>query len=921
MTKPSRQAVALVAFGLAWLTPLVADAAILKRVHSGTTTVTSASGVTVTLQLPDASKAFVVCTASTTSNNSNERVTCVLSNNTLTIDGGSGMTSSAVVVAWYVAEFESGVTVQRGTASFAANATSVTPSISAVDCSKSFVMLAGEQTNAADSTTNDQEFTFRAILGTFASPCAVTAGTTTSTFTIGRHDSSSNAATVAWQIVTMQGATVLSRGTATILQGDTTATVTVASSDPTVTFVVLSRTGRSNTAGIEGLYQTIATFSGSGPPYTEVTFGRGGSDSNTSNHDVDIAYEVVRLDDGGSVQAGNTTTSSSTSTTMGSGGNITAVDRSAAVPIFAAAGGATSSTDLVDTAWRAAFPSITQLQFTRAGSVNVSSSAYWFVVSFYKCLNSRLCSVAATGGDASATVSWSPIYDPQCASSGTPTACQALVVRDTSAITWAPSNGMSYTVGNQPSGGPSTMRVAFNGTGQSFSQSGLTNGTRYYYRVYPRINGTTNYITDSGMTQAISQANVTPSASLAWSYMTTGGSTLSAPITGNGRVYVASNGNKMVALNSSTGVEVATPVITHGAVQSYLAWLPVSGGGEAVIAGDQDGWLTRMDGQSGLPIWTRKMAVDSGGFIQANLSAQLVAYANLGSPPCDGGGFGGAYSLDQLYVASRNTSRTDNKVWAVPVDTDGQTALSWTFDPAAAIDRSAGQSYVDYCQNRLWVATGGGSGGTQKSLWAIDTLTGAEVTTTINAGSGVGVLGDLTNASPSLAFDLNTLWVGSGSGRLYAIDAAAATPSLRYSLQLGGTTPTITGFVWEDWTTPGRLYVPVTVGGSGGVWCVQDSGASLTACSNWATNPRLVTSGAVAQPMVIGTAIFFPGSDGKIYQINTSDGQLYLGTGTPFTVETGTALGALSTEDATQLFVGTSSGRTYRIDLNGGNLP
>src|SRR5687768_4939372 len=146
--KPARDVLALLAFGVAAFCPLVAEAAILKRVHSGTTTVSNASGVAVTLQLPDASKAFVICTASTTSNNSNERVTCVLSNNTLTIDGGSSITNNAVVVAWYVAEFESGVTVQRGTASFAANATSVTPTITAVDCSRSFVMLAGEQTNA-----------------------------------------------------------------------------------------------------------------------------------------------------------------------------------------------------------------------------------------------------------------------------------------------------------------------------------------------------------------------------------------------------------------------------------------------------------------------------------------------------------------------------------------------------------------------------------------------------------------------------------------------------------------------------------------------------------------------------------------------------------------------------------------------------
>jgi outer membrane protein assembly factor BamB len=77
--------------------------------------------------------------------------------------------------------------------------------------------------------------------------------------------------------------------------------------------------------------------------------------------------------------------------------------------------------------------------------------------------------------------------------------------------------------------------------------------------------------------------------------------------------------------------------------------------------------------------------------------------------------------------------------------------------------------------------------------------------------------------------------------------------------------------------------------------------------------------------MVAETAIFLPGSDGKIYQLNTSDGTLYLGDGRPFTVESGVALGGLSTEDGTQLYVGTSSGtstgRSYRINLTNGNLP
>jgi hypothetical protein len=919
-TSKKARLLAVVALALAGLVPIAAEAAILKRVHEGTTTVTSTSGNTITLELPDASKAFVVCSRRNTNSRSNARATCVLSDNSLYIDVGTATANNSVIVAWYVAEFEDGVTVQRNTAAFASGATSVAVTLpTAVDCSKSFVVMAGDQNNAANSSTNDERFTFLGILGTVASPCGVASGTTTTALTIARLDSGT-AATAAWQVVTMDGATVMARGTSTIGIGSLTATATIPSTDATRSFLSLSSRVGTAAGGNEPIYLTRGDFStcaGSPLSCTGLTFTRGLQNGN-SNTQIDVAYEVVRLDDGGTVQRG-TTVSSGTTTTMGGAGNISAIDRSASVPFFSASVAGNSTTFLDDGSWTVDFLSTTQLRFTRGVSVSTIGTASWFVVSFYKCLTSRLCSMSAKGGNATATISWSPLYDPQCLSGSTPTACQALVVGDASPIAWAPTNGTTYTVGTQPAGGPANMRVVFNGTGQSVLRTGLTNGITLYYRVYPRINGTTNYVTDSGMSQAISQVTVTPSATLAWSYMTTGGSTLSAPIVGNGRVYVASNGNKVAALDSSTGLEVATPVTTYGAVQSYIAWLPVSGGGEAVTAGDQDGWLTRMDGQTGLPVWRRQMPVDSGGYIQASLSAQLLAYANLGSPPCDGGAFGGAFSLDLLYVPTRNNSRTDNKVWAVPVDTDGQTTLSWTFDPAASIDRSAGQPYVDYCRNRLWVATGGGSGGTQKSIWVVDTLTGAEVTTTINDGAGVGVLGDLTSASPSLSFDLATVWVGNAAGTLFAIDAAAATPSLKASRQLTGTSPAITGFVWEDWTTPGRLYVPVTVGGSGGVWCVEDSGTSLTPCSDWTVqNPRIVTSGAVAQPLLLGTAIFFPGGDGRLYQIDTANGLLV---GSGFTVQSGVALGGLSTEDGTQLFVGTSTGRTYRIDLVGGNLP
>jgi hypothetical protein len=899
--------------------PSAVHAAILKRVHSGSTTIANTSGtpVTVALELPDATKAFVVCSSRSNNNSPQHQATCILSNNLLSIEtGATSITASAVTVSWYVAEFESGVSVQRGTVSFAFGSASpaTAPTITSVDCTKSFVVMAGMRIEAAIAANSDEVATLRALLGTVATPCSYTAPSTTSTLTIVRSDTGSSNINAAWQVVTMDGATVIGRGVVTILQASTTATGGVGTPfNPATDFILMTRAGGSAVAGVEGEYQVRVDSTSA----FQLTFTRQVSNNN-SNHQVDIAYEVVRLTDGGSVQKGSVT-STTTGTTMGTAGNVAAVDRSATVPFFSASGGASgTNTDFIDTMWSAAFPSTTQLQFTRGTGPGVASTAVWFAVSFYKCQNSRMCSVDATISGTSATVSWSPLYDPQCLSGSTPTACQAVVFRDkgdSASIACTPTNGTTYTVGNAPGGScTGTTRVVFNGTGQTLTDTVTADGSKYYYRVYPRINGTTNYITDIGASLSEVSARTSASANLDWSYATTGGSTLNPPIAGNGKVYIASNAGKLIALDSATGVPVASPVITNGAVQSYVAWLPVSAGGEAVLAGDQKGWLTRMDGVTGGRVWARQLPVDSGGSIQADLSAQLLAYAQ---PPtqCDSGAFEAAYSLDVLYVASRNTSRTVNNVWAVPLDTDGRTALEWTFAGSPAMDRAAGQPYVDYCRNRLWVSSGSGSGGTQKSVWVINTTTGTELTS-------LSGLGDQTDAAPTLSFDTNTIWVGDAAGKLYAVNAAAVTPSLKYSLQLSGTSPVITGFVWQDWTTAGRLYVPVTVGGVGGVWCVHDNGTALTGCANWTNaNPRLITTGAVSQPMVTDTAIFFPGADGKIYQVNTSDGLLYQGDGKPFTVETGVALGGLSTEDLTQLYVGTSTGRSYRINLVGGNLP
>ena len=940
------------ALGLLWFGPSAADAAILKRVHSGTTAITSTAAQTVTLELQDASKAFVVCWSRYTLTWSNGRATCVLSNNTLTIDVGLAAGTTGISVGWSVAEFESGVSVVRGTSTFnAGSATPATaPNIGTVDCTKSFVVMAGEQTDIINASSNDEEFMFLGVLGTFAAPCLVTAGATTSTLTLSRVAATS-AATVSWQVVTMDGATVAARGTASMAKQIVATTATIPSTNTTTSFLMMSYQAGAGNGGSESMNLVRGDFSAgtcSGSPVlcTGLVFVRDLA-QNTTGATIDVAYEVITLNDGSAVQRpASATTSSGTTSTMGAAGNITAVDRSAAMPIFTTSGGGSNTSNGLydDLTWTPGFPSTTQLQFTRSASYSTVGIANWFVVSFYKCVsvNSRLCSMGVKGGDATATVSWSPLYDPQCVSGSTPTACQALVVRDTGTMSAFVPSG-TYTVGQIISG---NRVVVFNGTPAdptrpSFTDTvttpPFTNGTKYFYRVYPRINGGSTYITDVSST--ISEVTVTPGTSMAWSYSTTGGQTL-APIPGYGKVYVASNGNKMIALDSSTGLEVppgplaTAPVIAFGAVQSYLGWFPVSGGTtEAVVVADANGWLTSVNAVTGFRNWSVQLPVDSGGGIYAAVSAQLYTYAT-----CDSNAFRTQYGLntDLIYVASRNISRSVNKVWGVKASTG---AIQWTATPTN-MDQATGQPYVDYCRNRLWVTTGRGSGVNQNSVWVIDTITGSSIPVASFNG------GDLTSAAPTLSFNNNTVYTAdllSGTLTVRAF-AAGTTPTGGPASQKGytGTLASVSassGFIWEDYSTLGRLYIPVTTTSptaGAGVWCVEDNGSSFVSCSDlsipisrrWSTNPSIpVTSGTSAEPLLTSTAIFFPSwvtpsGDGKIYQINTADGTLYGGTGHPFTVETGpVTLGGLSTEDWTQLYVGTSTGRSYRINLTGGNLP
>lgn len=147
---------------------------VIKGVQTGTVVFGNAAGqsnaasAAVTLGLAvDATKAFVHCSFSTNQPNSITRPTCELSDTTVTITLAASVASSAhTTVRWYVAEFESGVSVQRGLATFtttgADGGTASAEPLSAVvtlgtsvSCTSSFV-LTTERINLASATADEQ---------------------------------------------------------------------------------------------------------------------------------------------------------------------------------------------------------------------------------------------------------------------------------------------------------------------------------------------------------------------------------------------------------------------------------------------------------------------------------------------------------------------------------------------------------------------------------------------------------------------------------------------------------------------------------------------------------------------------------------------------------------------------------------------
>src|SRR5207249_5467970 len=144
-----------------------------------------------------------------------------------------------------------------------------------------------------------------------------------------------------------------------------------------------------------------------------------------------------------------------------------------------------------------------------------------------------------------------------------------LILRKTAAFgSEAPSGGASYNV-NEAIGAATVVFKGTSGTDTWFTDTGLTTGTTYYYKVFPRTS-------TPGYAPGIA-VSVSPVASAVWGYSTTAASMIPPALDPWSNVVVTgSNDNNFHGMVESDGTLKFAPAATGGPIQSRPATVPAA---------------------------------------------------------------------------------------------------------------------------------------------------------------------------------------------------------------------------------------------------------------------------------------------------------------------------------------------------------
>ncbi|MFO0600266.1 MAG: hypothetical protein U0228_33460 [Myxococcaceae bacterium] len=448
----------------------------------------------------------------------------------------------------------------------------------------------------------------------------------------------------------------------------------------------------------------------------------------------------------------------------------------------------------------------------------------------------------------------------------------------------APVSGTRYPAGTAL--GNATVvyedSLSFNG---SVADTGLTNGTSYYYRIYNRDEFG---VYSPGSVPAASPNNYllaippgTASNDALWC-STVGLPALQQPFTDLGKtVFQSTNGSFFTANTITVGAPVNgnekwRPSLTRGVVQARPTAIRLNGATEpSLFVGDQLGYGYRVDGATGALTWTGNGGVALGEVIQAQA---VVAVRSFATPA-----FQAAYPTDLVFFGTRNnTSRTSNSLYALRADTG---AVQFRYQPGN-LDQITGPVLFDFVGNTLWIASLKTGGPSLRVLDALNPAAAPLLTVTDLGDIPTGVTRN-GNTNQALVVDRGgvirgyyipsraQLWQASAGGTVtqplvtYGNDFFVSTQTGVQRFTVDPTTFAVTS-VWGPVAM--RLPSSVRVDGTNGKIYVGDGDGFLRRL-NLATGAvessvRVSTTGGVSMPSLDTTAGL-----NRVY-LGTADGRL-----------------------------------------------
>jgi hypothetical protein len=463
-----------------------------------------------------------------------------------------------------------------------------------------------------------------------------------------------------------------------------------------------------------------------------------------------------------------------------------------------------------------------------------------------------------------------------------------LIVRQAgSPPTTAPVPGQQYFAG-QALGAGTVVYADAASFSSSFDDTGLTNGTQYYYRVF---NHDLYFLYAPGNAPSSTGIFGIPTAggsgNPTWCYNSGFSSGLQPMIDYGAGVYNAGNakfisGNVSSPGSATDGTEKWRPAVLQGAVQNRFQVVPLTGRtGSYIVTGDQSGFATVISAATGSLIFKGNGGTALGGRIQAQPAVQLLQYSNAA--------YSAAFPSTDLLIFATADTGTVNKVVALK-STDG--TLAWTYAPGDLAMVSGGM-VLDTNTNNLWVASrAGGVGtlrvlnslnGTLKKAWSVGDVDlplaydapSNQIYITNNAGVVYGFDASLTattqpvwqstiGTQSSYAYPTGHGFIASLSGSLQWFKVSAQTDGGTTIAPTWATAPAMTAptGVRVDYGTPQKIYV----GDSAGVLHQVD----LTTGVEDTTKRRQISTSGLGTPTIDP---YFASGAKRLY-VNSLDGRL-----------------------------------------------